>query len=207
MSEWFSSKSGKATIAETTIFFKWLNLYFFVHEDIKKALKSSSIHYRSLFTTLNTDRHLLRQKVHQRISVMKTHMFRENCHFNSRFIIKTTKTSVLFFITEILWRTFWRCKKTPLLIFSTANRRKISLNLIFCSILQWLTAVEWIWIDQVYLTCKCWNADLCQMFGTVWVLFFSMSSSRISCIESKDLGCFLSCPVVQIQIYYRCRFL
>ena len=29
-------------------------------------------------------------------------------HFNSRFFLKTTKTPVFVFITEIFWRTFWR---------------------------------------------------------------------------------------------------
>ena len=52
-----------------------------------------------------TDHHLLRQKVNQRISVIP-----ENCHFNSRFVSKTTKAPVFVFITEILWRTFWHYK-------------------------------------------------------------------------------------------------
>ena len=47
---------------------------------------------QSLFTTSKTDRQLLRQKVHQRISVIP-----ENWHFNSRFVLKTTKTPVFFF--------------------------------------------------------------------------------------------------------------
>ena len=29
-------------------------------------------------------------------------------HFNSHFVLKTTKTPVFVFITEIFWRTFWR---------------------------------------------------------------------------------------------------
>ena len=37
-------------------------------------------------------------------------MFPENWHFNSRFVLKTTKTSVFVFITEILWQTFWHNK-------------------------------------------------------------------------------------------------
>ena len=55
------------------------------------------------FKTSKPDRHLLRQKVCQRISVIP-----ENWHFNSRFVLKTTKTLVFVFITEILWRTFCR---------------------------------------------------------------------------------------------------
>ena len=44
------------------------------------------------------DRHLLCQKVRQSISVIP-----ENWHFNSRFVLKTTKTPVFVFIyTEIL---------------------------------------------------------------------------------------------------------
>ena len=44
-----------------------------------------------------TDCHLLRQKVRLRIAVIP-----ENWHFNSRFVLKTTKTPVFVFITEIL---------------------------------------------------------------------------------------------------------
>ena len=50
-----------------------------------------------------TDRHLLRQKVRQRISVKRTNsMFTENRHFNLHFVLKTTKKTVFVFITEIL---------------------------------------------------------------------------------------------------------
>ena len=44
-----------------------------------------------------TDCQLLRQKFCQRISV-----FPENWHFNSCFVLKTTKTPLFVFITEIL---------------------------------------------------------------------------------------------------------
>ena len=44
------------------------------------------------------NRQLLRQKVRQRISVIP-----ENWHFNSRFVLKTTKTPVFVFISEILF--------------------------------------------------------------------------------------------------------
>ena len=37
-------------------------------------------------------------------------MFPENWHFNSHFVLKTTKTPVFVFITKILWQTFWRNK-------------------------------------------------------------------------------------------------
>ena len=47
------------------------------------------------------DRQLLHQKVRQRILVMKTNT-PENWHFNSRFVLKTTKKPVFVFITEIL---------------------------------------------------------------------------------------------------------
>ena len=43
------------------------------------------------------DRHLLRQIFCQRISVIP-----ENWHFNPHFVLKTTKTPVIVFITEIL---------------------------------------------------------------------------------------------------------
>ena len=35
-------------------------------------------------------------------------MFPENWHFRSCFVLKTTKTQLFVFITEILWQTFWR---------------------------------------------------------------------------------------------------
>ena len=60
---------------------------------------------RSVFTTSKMDRQILRQKVRQRISLMKTYvhtMFPENWHFRSCFVLKTTKTPLLVFITEIL---------------------------------------------------------------------------------------------------------
>ena len=55
-----------------------------------------------------TDHHLLHQKVCQKISVIKTNTFddiEKNSsfwHFNSRFVLKTTKTLVFVFIAEIL---------------------------------------------------------------------------------------------------------
>jgi hypothetical protein len=60
------------------------------------------------FTTSKTDRHLLRQKVRQKISVIKTNTFddiKKNSsfwHFNSRFVLKTAKTQVFVMITEII---------------------------------------------------------------------------------------------------------
>ena len=37
-------------------------------------------------------------------------MFPENWHFKSCLVLKTTKTPLFVFITEILWQTFWRNK-------------------------------------------------------------------------------------------------
>ena len=50
------------------------------------------------------DRHLLSQKVSQRISVMKTNILyvSRELAFNSRFVLKITQTPVFVFITEIL---------------------------------------------------------------------------------------------------------
>ena len=39
-------------------------------------------------------------------------VFPENWHFNSCFVLKTTKTPLFVFITEILWQIFWRKKMT-----------------------------------------------------------------------------------------------
>ena len=50
-----------------------------------------------VFTTAKRDCQLLRQNVHQKISVIT-----DNWQFNSRFVLKTTKTPVIAFITEIL---------------------------------------------------------------------------------------------------------
>ena len=50
------------------------------------------------------DRQLLCQKVRQKISVIKTNACDDNSsfwHFNSRFVLKTTKTKVFVLITEI----------------------------------------------------------------------------------------------------------
>ena len=52
------------------------------------------------------DRQLLRQQVHQKISVIKTNTCDDITkivfwHFNSRFVLKTTKTPVFDMITEI----------------------------------------------------------------------------------------------------------
>ena len=82
------------------------NFYFVV------SLSSSQVHKRRFFTTSKTDRHLLRQKVCQRISVMKTNtgvfvVFKtkheSKCHCSGNI-------SVFVFITKILWKTFWRYK-------------------------------------------------------------------------------------------------
>ena len=52
------------------------------------------------------DCHLLRQKVRQRISVPKTNTLYVsnmlNWRSNSRFVLKTTKTPMFVFITEIV---------------------------------------------------------------------------------------------------------
>ena len=74
----------------------WDSLAFLHRSTYSKSL---------LHTTSKMDCHLLRQRVRQRISVIP-----ENWHFNSRLVLKTTKTPVFVFITEILWQTFWRNK-------------------------------------------------------------------------------------------------
>ena len=48
-----------------------------------------------------TDHHLLRQKVHQRISVIP-----ENWHFKSRFVLKTTKTTVFYYLLRFFDELF-----------------------------------------------------------------------------------------------------
>ena len=53
-------------------------------------------------------------------------MFPENWHFNSRFVLKTTKTPVFVFITEILWRTFWRNKWWS--VFDVVKRLRLCSN-------------------------------------------------------------------------------
>ena len=63
------------------------------------------------FTTSKTDHHLLRQKVCQGISVMKTN----TCFQRIGILIhvlswRQQKTPVFLFITEILWGTCWRNK-------------------------------------------------------------------------------------------------
>ena len=81
-----------------------------------KISRQNPTHELESFTTSKMDRHLLWQKVHQKISVIKTNTFddiEKNSsfwHFNSRFVLKTTKTQVFVMITEIFWWTFWRNK-------------------------------------------------------------------------------------------------
>ena len=70
------------------------------NEDLNKQFDQIVTQYSQemeSFTTSKTDRHLLRQKVRQRISVIP-----ENWHFNWHFVLKTTKTPVFPFVTEIL---------------------------------------------------------------------------------------------------------
>ena len=56
------------------------------------------------------DHHLLRQKDHQRISVIL-----ENWQFNSSVALKTTKTPVFVFITEIFDELFDVINDNPFL--------------------------------------------------------------------------------------------
>ena len=65
------------------------------------------------------DCHLLRQKVHQWISIIP-----ENWHFNSCFFSKTAITAVFVFVTEILWRTFWLDKWRS--VFDVVKRLRLS---------------------------------------------------------------------------------
>ena len=62
---------------------------FFPHGEIFHRLG------QCIFTTSKTNHLLLRQKVHQRILVILG-----NLHFNSHFVLKTTKTPKFVFITE-----------------------------------------------------------------------------------------------------------
>ena len=66
------------------------------------------------------DHQLLRQKVRQRISIQTHSMFPENWHYNSRSVLKTTKTSVFVFITEILNELF-EVIKDDLFVFDVAK--------------------------------------------------------------------------------------
>ena len=89
--------------------------------DLSKGTKYREKHWKTLagvFYNVNCHCHLLRQKVHRKISVIKTNSFDDIkkrssfWHFNSLFALKTVKTQVFVVITEnfwpIFWRTFWR---------------------------------------------------------------------------------------------------
>ena len=55
--------------------------------------ESKKLRYKqSLSTMSNMDRQLLRQKSHQKFSVMNTHKKSLFWHFNSRFVLKATQT-------------------------------------------------------------------------------------------------------------------
>jgi hypothetical protein len=52
---------------------------------------------------------LQRQKVIDSYRVKESqYLMKTDCHFNSFFVLKTPKTPVFVFITEILWQIFWR---------------------------------------------------------------------------------------------------
>ena len=70
---------------------------FDLHTGYKQKNGKKLTHKRSIFTTSKMDRQLLCQKVRERISVIP-----ENWHFNSCFVMRTTKTVLFVFITEIL---------------------------------------------------------------------------------------------------------
>ena len=57
----------------------------------------------SFITSKSSSKNLSNENKH-------TLLFPKNWHFNSRFVLKTTKTPVFVFITEIRWQTFWRDK-------------------------------------------------------------------------------------------------
>ena len=90
-------------------------------------------HKCSIFTTSKMDRQLSQQKVRQRISV-----FPENWHFHSHFVLKTTKTPVFVFVTEILWGNFlfnnWQSffDFVKLLCYSASRGGWIHLYNLFC---------------------------------------------------------------------------
>ena len=90
-------------------------------------------HKCSIFTTSKMDRQLSQQKVRQRISV-----FPENWHFHSHFVLKTTKTPVFVFVTEILWGNFlfnnWHSffDFVKLLCYSASRGGWIHLYNLFC---------------------------------------------------------------------------
>ena len=66
-------------------------------------------------------------------------MFPENWHFNPYFVLKTTKKPVFGFITESLWRTFWRNKWR---LFLALLKDSALVCLIFLFIIFWKVSLR-----------------------------------------------------------------
>ena len=83
----------------------------------KRDTKLESRYFSRVFLLHHYGLSTITSKVNQIISVIKTKrsVFPEKWyyknssfwHFNSSFVLNTTKTQVLVLITEIIWRTFW----------------------------------------------------------------------------------------------------
>ena len=91
------------------------------------------------------DCQLLHQKVCQRISVIP-----ENWNFSSRFVLKTTKTPVFAFTTEILWRTFLRNKWQS--IFDVVKDFSFCLQFYWrnhkCKLLLDISLISYLFLDK-----------------------------------------------------------
>ena len=72
----------------------WTNLWFILNLEW---------HFFNIISSVFLQHQLSHEKVPQRISVIP-----ENWHFNSHFVLKTTKTAFFVFINEILRWNFWR---------------------------------------------------------------------------------------------------
>ena len=94
----------------------WLVLNVIVHYNLvaDNAKKKSLLTYQDLLVNLaqyfynvkNGSSNITSKSSSNNLS--NGEVFPENWHFNSCFVLKTTKAPLFVFITEILWWTFWR---------------------------------------------------------------------------------------------------
>ena len=129
-------------------------------------------------------------------------MFPENWHFNSRFVLKTTKIPVFVFFTEILWQTFWRNKWWS--IFDDVKRLRL-----------WVIRVslgeKWADVDYgLSLMAKPWESKMCfkmienvvKLWSGVILKFFDRNSTTfITAPYCKLTSCFSSLLVCKCMVH------
>ena len=118
------------------------------------------------------------KKVRQRISVIP-----ENWHFNSRLVLKTTKTQVFVFITEILWPTFWRNNWRS--IFDVVKR--LSYCRYFC--ISWFKRCrDYKWLVQLNSVFSCGKCVCKNHFDAENVTYPVITTLKLICPVPHLIG-------------------